>query len=199
MGRRVYFSFDYQDVADFRANVVRNSSKFGRGFKRFTDASIWEEAKMKGVKAIKELIDNSLKGTSICCVLIGSRTSKRRWVRYEIMKSFQLKKGQLGVGINWIKGKNRLPKFLPGENPYEYLKVQLSSDGTKISMFESDGWSWKPYKDIKPFKNQNHLPLKYAGRSIKLSKLYKTYSYDWENGNKNLDQWIETATQNVNR
>src|SRR5690606_26476511 len=105
MARSVYFSFHYQDVIDFRANVVRNSGKFRKGEDVFRDSSIWEEAKEKQVSKIKSLIDFELKGTSVTCVLIGSETYSRRWVRYEIMKSFEMKKGQVGIGINWIKDK----------------------------------------------------------------------------------------------
>jgi Txe/YoeB family toxin of Txe-Axe toxin-antitoxin module len=97
--------------------VVRNSGKFRKSGDVFRDLSIWEEAQEKQVKKIKSLIDEELKGSSVTCVLIGSDTYSRRWVRYEIMKSFEMKKGQVGVGINWIKDKNGNTKFWRGENP----------------------------------------------------------------------------------
>jgi len=199
MGRRVYFSFHYQDVIDFRANVVRNSSKFRNKGTDFRDASIWEEAKEKQVDKIKNLISSELRGTSVCVVLIGSETYNRRWVRYEIIKSFELKKGLLGVGINWIKGKDGKRKLLPGENPFDYLKIKLSKDGKEIFFFESNGWKWMPYRDLKSIPNKNHLDKKYAGKEFKLSGLYKRYSYDWNSGNHNLDKWIETAAKQANR
>ena len=47
MAKRVFFSFHYQDVSDFRANVVRNHwlLKSDRSTSGFFDASIWETAK----------------------------------------------------------------------------------------------------------------------------------------------------------
>ena len=47
MAKRVFFSFHYQDVIDFRANVVRNHwiTKSDREDAGFFDASIWETAK----------------------------------------------------------------------------------------------------------------------------------------------------------
>lgn len=153
MARSVYFSFHYQDVIDFRANVVRNSGKFRKSGDVFRDSSIWEEAQEKQVKKIKLLIDEELKGSSVTCVLIGSETYSRRWVRYEIMKSFEMKKGQVGVGINWIKDKNGNTKLWRGENPFSYLKIKINKDGKLIDLFEYKESSWTTYKDLPQIKN----------------------------------------------
>jgi hypothetical protein len=55
MASRVYFCFHYQDVIDFRANVVRNHwmCKPDRDEAGFFDASIWETARKTGNIAIK--------------------------------------------------------------------------------------------------------------------------------------------------
>ena len=87
MARRVFFSFHYQDVIDFRANVVRNHNVTKDNNGGFFDASIWESAKKQGDIALKRLINGSLENTSTTVVLIGSETYSRRWVQYEIMKS----------------------------------------------------------------------------------------------------------------
>ena len=91
MSKRVYFAFHYQDVCDFRANVVRNHwmTKPHREAAGFFDASLWEDAKKHGDIAIKRLINSGIEGTSTTCVLIGSHTFNRRWVSYEIMRSFK--------------------------------------------------------------------------------------------------------------
>ncbi len=198
MGRKVYFSFHYQDVIDFRVNVVRNSGKFRTEGESFRDASIWEEAKEKQVKIIKSLIDKRLIGTSVNCVLIGSETYSRRWVRYELIKSFEMKKGQVGVGINWIKDKYKKTKFWPGENPFEHLKVKISKDGRTINFFEKKDNSWVAYKDLPSIKN-SHFKLKDYGKSYKFSSFYKKYSYDWENGKTNFQKWIDEAAKNIGR
>ena len=90
MAKRVFFSFHYQDVIDFRANVVRNHwmTKPDRTSAGFFDASIWETAKKSGSIAVKRLINSGLEGTTGTCVLIGSQTYLRPWVRYEIPKEF---------------------------------------------------------------------------------------------------------------
>lgn len=197
MSRNVYFSFHYQDVIDFRANVVRNSGKFRQKGADFRDGSIWEESEEKKVKAIKNLIDTELKGTSVTCVLIGSETYTRRFVRYELVKSFELKKGQLGVGINWIKDKHGKTKSR-GENPFSYLSLKINADGSTIEFFENINGKWISFKDLPIIKN-NHFTQNNFGRSLKFDELYSRYSYDWDNGSANLTKWIEDAARKADR
>src|SRR6266849_5161819 len=106
MAKRVYFAFHYQDVIDFRANVVRNHNFLG-GVEAagYYDHSIWEEAKKTSPLALKRLINSELQNTSVTAVLIGSETWARRWVRYEIMKAIERSNRVLGIHINSIKGK----------------------------------------------------------------------------------------------
>ena len=56
MAKRVYFRFHYQDVIDFRANVVRNHwlTKPDREVAGFFDASLWEEAQNKGDLSLRD-------------------------------------------------------------------------------------------------------------------------------------------------
>ena len=103
MARRVFFSFHYQNDV-FRVNQIRNSHIVeGTAAAGFQDASLWEEAKRKGAKAVKALIDEGLKGTSVTVVLIGSETANRRYVEYEIDKSLERGNGLLGIYIHNIK------------------------------------------------------------------------------------------------
>jgi hypothetical protein len=57
MAKRVFFSFDYEDVKDFRANVVRQSwrMKPNRPTAGYFDASMWESVKTKGDTAVKRI------------------------------------------------------------------------------------------------------------------------------------------------
>lgn len=110
MARRTFFSFHYKNDI-WRASQVRNSDIVKREIPAesragFTDASLWEEAKKKGDAAIQKMIDDALKNTSVTCVLIGSETSSRRWVRYEIKKSFDKGNGLLGVYVHKLKDQN---------------------------------------------------------------------------------------------
>jgi hypothetical protein len=109
MAKRVYFCFHYQDVIDFRANVVRNHwlTKPDREAAGFFDASLWDTAQKQGDVAIKRLINSGIDGTTATCVLIGSDTYARPWVRYEIMKSFKKGNSIFAIHINSIPGKDK--------------------------------------------------------------------------------------------
>jgi hypothetical protein len=102
-GRSVFFSFHYeQDI--WRATNVRNAGKVDAAAAAgWNDASLWEEAKRKGKPEIERLIDAGLKGTSVTAVLVGTETSTRPWVSYEIEKSIQRGNGLLAVRIHSVK------------------------------------------------------------------------------------------------
>lgn len=103
MARRVFFSFKYKEDVS-RAMVVRNSwvtqSKEAAGF---IDAADFEKVEQQGDNAIKNWIDNQLRGTSVTVVLVGSKTCSSRWVKYEIEKSIEIGNGLLGIDVSKIK------------------------------------------------------------------------------------------------
>lgn len=84
--------------------VVRNSwVAQGKEAAGFIDAADFEEVKRKGDTAIKNWIDNQLKGTSVTVVLVGKDTCASRWVKYEIEKSIEIGNGLLGIDVSKIK------------------------------------------------------------------------------------------------
>ena len=103
MAHRTFFSFHYErDVT--RASVVRNSSKTKANIDpEWIEAGIWEEAKTKGDAAVKKLIADALKNTTVTGVLIGAKTSERKWVREEINQSEASGNGLFGIYIHNIK------------------------------------------------------------------------------------------------
>ena len=104
MARRVFFSFHYdRDV--WRAGQVRNSwvTQLDREAAGFWDAASWEEVKKKGDEAVKRWIGREMEGTSVTVVLIGSVTSKREYVQYEINHSWAKRSGLIGVYVHNIK------------------------------------------------------------------------------------------------
>lgn len=104
MARKVFFSFHFErDI--WRVGQVRNSwlTKPDRESAGFWDKVKWEEVQREGEEAIKRWINNSLNGTSVTVVLIGAETSTRKWVRYEIKRSYERGNGMLGIYIHNIK------------------------------------------------------------------------------------------------
>jgi hypothetical protein len=118
MARKVFFRFHYQkDI--WRVNQVRNAHVVeGTAAAGFHDASLWEEARKKGDEAVKRLINKGLEGTSVTVVLIGSETSARKYVGYEIDKSVERGNGLLGIYIHNIKdpdGKTAVKGAVPAK------------------------------------------------------------------------------------
>ena len=106
MARNVFFSFHYQrDI--WRVNQIRNIPNIiGHSAAGFKDASIWEEAKKKGDAAIKKLIDEGLKNTSVTVVCIGAKTAGRKYINYEIDQSINRGNGIVGIQIHHLKDKD---------------------------------------------------------------------------------------------
>lgn len=189
MAKRVYFAFHYQDVIDFRANVVRNHNFMG-GVEAagYYDHSIWEEAKNTSPLALKRLINAEVQNTSVTAVLIGSDTWARRWVRYEIMKSVERGNRVLGVHINSIKGKNRLAKLL-GPNPFDNLGVEISVDGARATPTEWRDGKWVYYSDLAAF-TINRQPECNRGKHLRLSHWLAVYDWVTDCGYDNFGSWI---------
>jgi hypothetical protein len=192
MARRVFFSFHYEDVKTFRANVVRNHglTKEDGQEAGFFDASIWEDAKKHGDDSVKRLINSGLENTSATCALIGTGTWNSRWVRYEILKSYDRGNLLFGVHINSVPDKNR-QTFLQGHNPFDYLGFVVSADGRTLTYYEHDGTSWKVYQDLPP--KTSNFDRQHWGKGFKLSDWVPCYDWTSGDGYKNFPTWVENA------
>ncbi len=189
--RRVFFSFHYQDVITFRANVVRNHHVTKEvGEAGFFDASIWEDAKLHGDGAIKRLINSNLEQTSVTCVLIGTETWKRRWVRYEILKSYERGNVLLGIHINGVEDKNN-QTFSKGRNPFAYLGFYIDANGKRTSYQEHDGTKWSNYKDLIP--ESTTFDRKFWDKGYLLSGWVPCFDWIKDEGYDNFASWIEKA------
>lgn len=157
----------------------------------FYDASLWEEAERQGEVALKRLINNSLQNTSVTCVLIGARTWSRRWVRYEILKSYERGNRLLGIHINGIPDRNQ-QTFLQGTNPFAFLGFFIS-DGGILTYYEHNGagTDWTVYQDL--LAQRTSLDRQYWGRGYKLSDWVPVYDWMADNGYENFAAWVESA------
>ncbi len=191
MAKKVFFSFHYQDVIDFRANVVRNHGNFklSKEDAGFYDSSIWEEAKRTSDLALKRLINKGLKNTSNTCVLIGSNTFERRWVDYEILSS--LKKGNhiFGVHINNIPCKNKKIKK-KGNNPLYYLGYSIDSTGKKLSLHNYINNEWIEYSDLDGW-TVDTFPEKDRNKIFRLSTIYPIYDWIDDDGYNQFKNWVK--------
>ncbi len=121
MARRVFFGFHYErDV--WRAAQVRNSwvTKPDRKAAGFWDAASWEEVKKKGDEAIQRWIRNQMNGTSVSVVLIGPETSSRKYVQYEINRTWEKGNGLIGIYIHNLEDDNGNTEW-KGPDPFVFL------------------------------------------------------------------------------
>ena len=125
--RKIFYSFHFKNDC-WRTGQVRNIGVID-GNKPAYDND-WEEIKKKGDNAIQSWIDNQLNGRSCTIVLIGEETSERKWVKYEIKKSWNEKKGILGIYIHNLKDSNGGQSNI-GKNPFE--EFLMERDNTKLS------------------------------------------------------------------
>lgn len=194
--RRVFFSFDWDDV--WRVNQVRNSWVTKGNYRAgFVDAAEIEKVKKRTDKGIRKWIDEQMKGKSVTCVLIGRKTDKSKWVKYEIEKSIKEKKGLLGVFIHKLKDSNR-KTAQKGTNLLEgYGKNDFGETVKNTLVGGCVGWGLARF--VFP---QLAIPAAIIGAALALLEPNDDYKiYDWvtDDGTNNLGDWIEKAAKQVGR
>jgi len=119
VARKTFFSFHFKPD-NSRASQVRNMGVL-EGNQPVSDND-WETITKKGPKAIQDWIDGQLSGRSCTIVLIGTGTAGRKWINYEITKSWNDKKGLVGIYIHNLKDldSNQCSK---GGNPFTNISV----------------------------------------------------------------------------
>lgn len=133
MARKVFFSFHYdRDVR--RVVQVRNSwvVRAKGEAQPFYDKAKWEE--VRRTSGIEKWIENQLDGTSVTVVLIGAETYERDWVRHEVKRSYELKKGILGIYIHNVKDPQN-GADVKGKNPLDYWTIKQNGVDVPLSRF----------------------------------------------------------------
>lgn len=125
--RQIFYSLHYKQD-NWRASQIRNIGVV-EGNKPASDNK-WEDVKRGGEKAIKKWIDDQLYGRSCTVVLIGENTAGRKWIKYEIEKSWNDSKGVLGIYIHNLKNLSG-EKSNKGKNPFE--DFTMKRDDEKLS------------------------------------------------------------------
>ena len=117
--RKIFFSFHYKQD-NWRAAEIRNMGLV-EGNRTVSDNE-WETVTRGGDAAIKRWIHSQMYGRSCAIVLIGNRTSGRKWIKYEIEKAWNDGKGLLGIYIHNLKDQNG-NQSQKGANPLYSLIV----------------------------------------------------------------------------
>ena len=117
MKRQVFYSFHYKPDC-WRASTVRNIGVI-EGNKPAPDND-WEEITNAGDNAIKKWINDQMEYRSCIVVLIGSKTANRKWINYEIIKSWDKGMGVVGIYIHGLKNSQEHISE-KGDNPFDYI------------------------------------------------------------------------------
>jgi hypothetical protein len=132
MARRAFYSFHYKPD-NWRVSQVRNIGAV-EGNAPASDND-WETVTKEGDEAIKRWINNQLSGRGCTIVLIGAATAGRKWINYEIEKSWNDAKGVLGVHIHNLKdvSGNQSTK---GSNPFSGISVGNVSLSSIVNAYD---------------------------------------------------------------
>ncbi len=214
--RKAFFSFNFEDV--MRANNVRQAWKITHPSsvdnRSFYDSSLWESRKLTNDEALKKLIRAGVLYTSAVCVLAGSATYSRRWVRYEIARAIIDGRGLLTVHLNGLKHHQTRTPHPNGPSPLAFMAIgRHQPDIRKPALYYlyekeyvSDGrggWvpQWIRYADHRdpitlpkwvndPGHHDYVMPL-----SVNAAE----YDYVVENGHRNIGSWIDKAAKQAGR
>lgn len=165
MTRRVFYSFHY--VPDnWRASQVRNIGTV-EGNKPASDND-WETVKKGGEKVIQSWIDDQLNGRGCTVVLIGSGTAKRKWIDYEIEKSWNDGKGVLGIYVHNLKSSDG-KQSTKGANPFAHFTMKRDSKSLSSIVMTYD----PPFTDSKDvYSHISDNIEKWIEDAIKIRKEY---------------------------
>lgn len=118
MKRSVFYSFHYgKDV--LRVQQIRNMGVIDGD--EPVSPNRWEEIK-RSDDGVKSWITENLKRKTCLVVLIGEETASRKWVKYEILRAWELGLAVVGVRIHNLKCPN-VGTGRYGQNPFDYVKL----------------------------------------------------------------------------
>lgn len=196
MARSVYFSFHYKrDI--MRVQQIKNHYVTKEGYTEagYFDGSLEEKAQKEGDKAVQDLIDKGLKGSSVLCVLIGNETYTRRWVWYEIFKSVELGMGIFGIRIHQLKDPNEGADSA-GLSPFEVLGYG-EAGGKMVPMVHYPS-GWKNVPMLTPIAASAAPYLKGKDKPV-LNSIFNVYDWVSNDGYNNFAKWVEAAAKQAGR
>ena len=115
--RQCFYSFHYEPD-NWRASQVRNMGLI-EGNQPAADNG-WETVKKGGDAAIKRWIGGQMNGRSCTVVLVGSLTADRKWINYEIIRSWNSRMGVVGIHVHGLQNKDKFTSA-KGNNPFDFI------------------------------------------------------------------------------
>lgn len=142
--RQIFYSFHFDNDV-MRVQQIRNIGSLEEN--KPVSVNEWEQVKRGGDKAIKNWIDDNMKYKSCVVVLVGSATSNRPWVKYEIEKAWNDGKGIVGIYIHNLKCP-RSGTCIQGSNPFDTFTFKNGDKKLSSVVKCYNPKSTDAYKDI---------------------------------------------------
>lgn len=141
--RQVFYSFHFDNDV-MRVQLIRNIGAIEEN--KPVSANDWEEVKKKGDSGIEKWIDDNMKYRSCVVVLVGESTANRKWVKHEIKKAWNDKKGVVGIHIHNLNCA-RNGKSNKGDNPFDQFTIGGVKLSSKVKCYNPS--STDTYNEIK--------------------------------------------------
>jgi len=210
VGRRVYFAFDFDDLA--RVEAVRQNGKVGlretiqRGF---YDRSVWESRAARNEAGLLTLMREAVRNSSAVCVLSGVNTWRSRWVKYEIARAVIEERGLLAIHIDGIEPSQSTPGPA-GLNPLHVMGLYQHESGhcylverhevVKDVATGTLGFAWRLYADhAEPIVPPRYVGNIDTGRAAPLSLFTAEHDFLADDGATQIAAWIDAAAAQVGR
>jgi hypothetical protein len=209
-GRRVYFAFDFDDLA--RVEAVRQNGKVGlretiqRGF---YDRAVWESRAARNEAGLLALMREAVRNSATVCVLSGANTWRSRWVKYEIARAVIEERGLLAIHVNGIEPAHGAPEQA-GLNPLHVMGLYQHESGHHYLVERHEvvkdvatgtlGFSWRLYAD----HSEPVVPPRYVGdiepgQAAPLSLFTTEHDFLADDGETHIATWIDEAAAQAGR
>jgi hypothetical protein len=134
--KKVFYSFYYKDDSSRIQQVINMGVVEGQAM---LSGQKWEEVKKKGDPAVEKWIDEQMKGKNCLVVLVGTNTSTRPWVDYEIKKAWKDNLGVVGIRINGLRDLNSQKTSARGASPFASLNLNGTPFGNIVTLYDPTG------------------------------------------------------------
>lgn len=128
----VFYSFCFDDDV-MRVQQIRNIGSIEGNTP--VSPNDWEKIKAKGDPAVEHWIDENMKYKQCVIVLIGRSTAQSKWVKYEIKKAWESRKGLFGIYVHNMRCP-RTGTCAKGANPFANWNVGGRSMSQLITCYD---------------------------------------------------------------
>lgn len=141
--KKVFYSFHFDNDV-MRVQQIRNIGTVEDN--KPVSVNEWEQIRRGSDSSIEKWIDENMKYRNCIVVLVGEETANRKWVKYEIKKAWNDRRGLVGIYIHNLRcPRNGLGR--QGQNPFGQFTINGRSLSTIVQCYNPN--SYNAYGDIK--------------------------------------------------